>query len=189
MSGKQTLPCTQDQYENIIDLLFNGVGTAILPNPKIATALEIEANTGLRIGDVLKLRMSEIVKSGNGYRFNLIEQKTKKRRTFVVPDPVYKFLSDYCKKNGIEKHDIIFPITVRGVQKHLQKVCDYLGYEDISTHSFRKKFACSAYANSGHDVELVRVLLQHSSVSTTSRYLGITNDRITGVMNQCVSLV
>lgn len=35
----------------------------------------------------------------------------------------------------------MFPITERAVQKQLHIVCDYLGYEGISTHSFRKWYA------------------------------------------------
>ena len=191
MSGKKTVPCTQEQYEQIINLTRDGVGTAIEPNPRIATALEVEANTGLRIGDVLRLRMADFIKDGNGgYRFNdLVEQKTRKIRSFYIPKDVHTFLKKYCERNGIDNDSRIFPISVRCVQKHLQKVTDYLGFEDISTHSFRKMFAGAAYVNSGYDIELVKELLQHSSTTTTSKYLRITNERMAGVLNKCVSLI
>lgn len=65
----------------------------------------------------------------------------------------------------------IFPITTRAVQKYLQKVADYLGYEGIGTHSFRKFFASELYETNDHDIELVRELLQHSSTVTTQRYI------------------
>jgi hypothetical protein len=40
------------------------------------------------------------------------------------------------------------------VQKHLKKVCDWLGpgYEDISTHSFRKYFGTEIYYKNGKAV-------------------------------------
>ena len=68
----------------------------------------------------------------------------------------------------------MFPLTERAVQKHLQKVVDYLGYGDnIGTHSFRKYFATEIYKNNNYDIVLVKTLLQHSSVATTQKYIGI----------------
>ena len=57
-------------------------------------------------------------------------------------------------------------------------VCDYLDYEGISTHSFRKWYATEIYKNNGYDIALVQRLLQHSSASTTQRYIGVETQRI-----------
>ena len=57
-------------------------------------------------------------------------------------------------------------------------VCDYLGYEGISTHSFRKWYATEIYKSNGYDIALVQRLLQHSSAATTQRYIGIEPQRI-----------
>ena len=191
MAGKTTVACTQEQYETIITTIFEGVGTAIQPNPRIATILEIEANTGLRIGDVLMLRRGSIIKDGKRYRFDIVEHKTKKKRTFTVPTQVYNFIEDYCEIAGIEGGEVIFPITVRAVQKHLSTVIGYLGegYDNIGTHSFRKRFASEAYEKSDHDIELVRRLLQHSSTSVTSRYIGISDKRTETVLSECVTII
>ena len=63
-------------------------------------------------------------------------------------------------------------------KKQLTIVCDHLGYEGISTHSFRKWYATEIYKNSGYDIALVQRLLQHSSAATTQRYIGIEPQRI-----------
>lgn len=191
MAGKTTVACTQEQYETLITTIFQGIGTAIMPNPRVATILEIEANTGLRIGDVLSLKRGSIIKDGARYRFNITEQKTGKKRTFTVPTEVYSFIEEYCEIAGIDDGEVIFHITVRAVQKHLSRVVEYLGdgYENIGTHSFRKRFASEAYARSGNDIELVRRLLQHSSVSVTSRYIGISDKRTEAVLSECVTII
>lgn len=191
MPGKTTVACSHEQYETLISTIFEGIGTAILPNPRIATALEIQANTGLRIGDILSLRMSCIIKDGNRYRFNMIEEKTKKRRNFIVPAAVYDFLSEYVDKYGVGADDVIFPITERAVQKHLRRVCDYLGngYDHISTHSFRKYFGTEIYYANNCDLELVRRLYQHSSAAVTARYLGISDKKIDDALQNHVRLV
>ena len=72
----------------------------------------------------------------------------------------------------------MFPITARAVQKQLHIVCDYLGYEKISTHSFRKWYATEIYKANGYDIALVQRLLQHSSTEVTQRYIGIEPQRI-----------
>ncbi len=72
----------------------------------------------------------------------------------------------------------MFPLTTRTVQKQLALVCDYLGYEGISTHSFRKWYATEIYKKNGYDIALIQRLLQHSSAAVTQRYIGIEPQRI-----------
>lgn len=170
MANKTTVALTLDQYKEIINTMRSG-GAGFRKNDRIATALVLEANLGIRIEDVLQLRLADFLKDGANYRLNIVEKKTKKDRTFIVPVPVYQFIYIYCIENNIEKNDIIFPITTRAVQKHLKKVAEYLGYEYIGTHSFRKFFATDMYEKNNHDIELVRELLQHSSTATTQRYI------------------
>ena len=64
------------------------------------------------------------------------------------------------------------------MQKQLAIVCDYLGHQNISTHSFRKWYATEIYKNNGYDIALVQRLLQHSSAAVTQRYIGIEPQRI-----------
>ena len=41
-------------------------------NNRIATALVIQANLGLRIGDILNLRLQDIIRDGDRYRLNIM---------------------------------------------------------------------------------------------------------------------
>ena len=66
-------------------------------------------------------------------------------------------------RNGIGRNELMFPLTTRAVQKQLALVCDYLGYEGISTHSFRKWYATEIYKKNGYDIALVQRLLQHTA--------------------------
>ena len=131
---------TTPQYQTIIRTIKTGRGS-LRANPRIATALVAEANLGMRIGDVLKLRLTDIVRDGGRYRLNVTEEKTGKKRTFSVPDEVYNFLKTYAEDQSIPDGGYLFPISVRAVQKHLKAVCDILGYDNVSTHSFRKWYA------------------------------------------------
>ena len=53
-----------------------------------------------------------------------------------------------------------------------------MGYEGISTHSFRKCYATEIYKNYGYDIAFVQCLLQHSSAAVTQRYIGIEPQQI-----------
>ena len=175
--NKKTKALTTAQYKKIIQTMREGF-TGCRPNERIATALVLEDNLGLRISDILKLRLCDIVRDGDRYRLEITEQKTGKRRIFTVPLVIQQYIENYCLRNGIRRTDMMFPITERAVQKQLHIVCDYLGFEGISTHSFRKWYATEIYNANGYDIALVQRLLQHSNASTTQRYIGIEPQRI-----------
>ena len=175
--NKKTKALTTEQYKEIIQTLKEGF-SGCRPNERIATILVLEGNLGLRISDILKLRLCDIVKDGDRYRLEIVEQKTGKSRVFTVPLVIQQYIENYCLRNGIQRSDVIFPITERAVQKQLAIVCDYLGFTGISTHSFRKWYATEIYNANGYDIALVQRLLQHSSAATTQRYIGIEPQRI-----------
>lgn len=175
--NKSTVALTFEQYKEIIQTMKKGF-TGCRPNERFATALILEANLGLRISDILKLRLSDIVKDGERYRLSVVEKKTGKARNFTIPLALYQFIRCYCLDNNIAPDRIIFPVTARAVQKQLKLVCDYLGIKGISSHSFRKFYATEIYKNSGYNIALVQQLLQHSSASVTQRYIGIQQQEL-----------
>lgn len=172
--NKTTVALTKEQFEEIITTMKTG-GVGFRKNNMIATALVLEANLGIRIEDILRLRFKDIIMDGDRYRLDIIEEKTKKKRNFTVPFPIYQYIKLYVMENEIKDDEVIFPTCERNVQKYLKKVVEYLEYENIGTHSFRKFYATDIYINSNYNIVLVQQLLQHSSVATTQRYIGITS--------------
>lgn len=176
MANKRTRAISGEEFEKIIETIRTGFilpnGECVRPNVRIAAALILEANLGLRIGDIVRLRLADILFEGGRYHLNIIEQKTEKLRTFTVPTDIYIFLQRYAIQNGLKDTQRLFPITVRAVQLHLQKVCQYLNLTG-GTRSFRKFFAVSIYTENDFNVELARTLLQHSSVAVTQHYLSV----------------
>lgn len=175
--NKKTKALTTEQYKQIIQTMREGF-CGCRPNERVATALVLEGNLGLRISDIVKLRPCEIVQDGDRYRLEIVEQKTNKRRVFTVPLVIAQYVENYCLRNSIGRNDLIFPITERAVQKQLALVCAYLGIVGVSTHSFRKWYATEIYKANGFDIALVQRLLQHSSAAVTQRYIGIEPQRI-----------
>ena len=163
--NKKTKALTTPEYKEVIQTLRAGF-SGCRPNERVATALVLEGNLGLRISDILQLRACDIVHDGDRFRLEITEQKTGKRRVFTVPLVIQQYIENYCLRNGIKRTELMFPITERAIQKQLRIVCDYLGFEGISTHSFRKWYATEIYKANGFDIALVQRLLQHSSTDS-----------------------
>ena len=163
--NKKTRAVTEGQYKKIISVIRSGFvcadGHVVKPNERIATALSLEANLGLRISDILQLKLSAIIRDGNRYRLD----------------------------NNLNPSANLFEIQERAVNKYLKLACDHLKISGIASHSFRKYFATSIYVNNNYNIELVRVLLQHSSVVTTQRYLSIQTREIENALQNHIMLV
>ena len=191
--NKRTVALATEQYKKIIKTKMSGFvdedQNIVKPNRRIATALTLEANLGLRIGDILKLRLSDIIRDGDRYRLDIIEEKSGKKREFTVPLEIYAYIQNYALENNIRTTAKLFEISERAVNKHLQKVCKYLNLDGIGSHSFRKFFATTIYNNNRHNINLVRVLLQHSSIATTQRYIGIQSEEIEEALQKHVHLI
>lgn len=131
----------------------------------------IALETGLRIGDVAKLRWEEI--SGNTITF--VAQKTGKRGTAVISDDLRRALqAARHRKQG----DWLFPsplkrgehITRQSLWRKLKRACARAGVnpEGFSPHSFRKVYGVREYKR--HGIGAVQAGLQHTDISTTEIY-------------------
>lgn len=190
--NKRTVALTFDQYQNIINTIKSGfchAGREYQPNERIATALMLEANLGLRIGDVLHLHACDIIRDGDRYRLNIKEEKTEKSRYFTVTNEIRDFIEEYRKSRNLNELQRLFDVSERQIQKHLKAACDFLGLSGISTHSFRKFFATEIYINNGYNIELVRQLMQHSSAAVTQRYIGIQQEHVEMALKNHVHLL
>ena len=176
-----TRPVEVSEYKRVIELCISGFEyqeedklKRFKTNKQLALILQLQASLGLRIGDVLKLR----VNSFKGDKLETIEEKTGKLQYRTINAAIVNIIMNYAIENNLKKDDLIFNVKVRAVQKQLKIVCDYLNLENISTHSFRKLFACTAYQNNDKDIYLVKELLNHSSIATTQRYIKVSQEAI-----------
>lgn len=193
MANFKTRAVSKEEFELIIKTISTGFvlpdGRRVKPNERVATILTLQANLGLRVGDVVKLRLSDIVLENGRYHLDITEQKTQKTRNFTVPAEVYIYIQNYAIKRGLKPKQRLFDISVRTVQNHLQLTCDYLGFgHSLGTHAFRKFFAQSIYENNNFDIVLVKELLQHSSVAITQRYVGVGSQRVEQALQNHVVL-
>lgn len=186
---KATRPLEVEEYETIIKLCKEGFTyldkntgreKKFRPNSPLAFALALQATLGFRASDIVNLKVSDFNRS----KFAIKEIKTGKWQNRDLNDAMYNKLLEYAVNNNLDKDDFIYPNKVRNMQQQLKIITDYLGYKNIGTHSFRKLFAHTLYEESGHDIELVRHVLNHSDIKTTMRYLGVSMKKLKEMSNK-----
>ena len=91
--NKKTKALTTAQYKEIIQTMREGFA-GFRPNERVATALVLEGNLGIRISDIVNLRPCDIVRDGDRYRLEIVEQKTGKHREFTVPLVVKQYIEN-----------------------------------------------------------------------------------------------
>ena len=190
--NKICVALTMEQYVRSIELMRNGFmlsGVLVKPNERMAAIEVVQASLGLRLGDVLKLSMSSFIKDGGRWRLDIVEQKTGKVRRFTVPVEVYSFIQGYAMNRGIGRSARLFGISERQVERHLNKVFEKMGLplRQYGSHSYRKFFATRVYLDNEMNIELVRVLLQHSSVAISQKYLGISQKMVEDALAKTAS--
>jgi len=142
-------------------------------------------NSGLRISDLLKLKVSDVAdESGNVKdRITLREKKTGKSKDFPVGATAKKAILEYLDDAKPKLDDYLFPSRKGGgplsrfqAYRILSDAAKIAGIkEKIGTHSLRKTFGYHAYKQ-GMDLSVVQKLLNHSSPGQTLAYIGITQD-------------
>lgn len=147
--------------------------------------------TACRSSDVRALRWMDVIDT-NGVQ--ITEKKTKKVRVIPFnPSVRQKILELYKLLRSPSKEEYIFinqktgkPITIQGVNKALKQIkAKYnIAADHFSTHSFRKTFGRFVYDSPGDKSEnliKLNVILKHSSLEVTKRYIGITKDEISSL--------
>lgn len=108
--NKKTIVVDSETYQRIIQTMkesFDQSGVHYQHNVRIATVLVLEYNLGLRVGDILQLKMDSFVRDGERYRLDIYEEKTGKCRDFTVPDDAYWTLIQLMRRRDtIKTHQI-----------------------------------------------------------------------------------
>lgn len=156
-------------------------------------------NSALRISDLLTLRIGHFLddQARIKHRFEIHEQKRGKRHEVVINNSIRTALEEYLSANsGIENnpnHFVFFntksnnftePIKRGQAWKFTTSICHEVGLRgNYGTHSLRKTWG---YHARQQDVDLALIMhkLNHSSIATTKRYLGITDEELQEVVQR-----
>ena len=134
--------------------------------------------TGLRITDILNLRVSDVKNTEYIY---IHEQKTGKEKRFLMHPDLRKELNEYLvdKKDSEylikSRHGRNKPITRAMAYSILKEVAQEFNIESLGTHSMRKTFGYFLYKQT-NDIVILKEIFNHSDLGTTLRYIGLIQD-------------
>ncbi len=143
----------------------------------------IGINTGLRVNDLVRLKVRHVK---DKMIFDIREGKTHKRREInigMLQEEIQRFIADK------QPDDYLFTsqkgskaISTTQVYRILNDAADYLGRDDIGTHTMRKTFGYHHYKQF-KDVAILQEIFNHAAPSITKRYIGIRQDEINASLN------
>ena len=131
--------------------------------------------TGLRVGEIVQLRLSDVTLDDRKGSVVVREGKGTKRREIPLNSRIRKALLDYLRvRPDVEGEDLFLGqrdegIQSKTVQRAVLRFAGEAGLENVTPHVLRHSFA-KALIDSGVTLEKVATLLGHSNLNTTRIY-------------------
>ena len=148
-------------------------------------------NVGLRAGDLLSLKISDVTDGKTIFdEVTIKEEKTGKARTFVLNKNAKEAIRTYLDTfKSVNLNAYLFKsrkgghLGVRTLHHIIKSTLKDLGIKgNYGTHTLRKTMAFHRYINNV-PIETLQKMLNHSSSEITLRYIGITKEVIIDCYN------
>ena len=152
-------------------------------------------NSGLRVQDLLALKIGDVKHTNVGDRIVIREKKTGKENVFMINKEIKEALDDYLKT--IEAKDELFlfksrkgsnsPLTTYAVTKYVKEWCDAVNLHiNAGAHTLRKTWCYQQRTRYGSSWELLSRRLLHFSPAITRRYLGIQEEEVEEILMKSI---
>ena len=156
---------------------------AVVTNPKHALMLKLSYGMGLRVSEIVNLKVTDI---DSGNMQVLIERgKGKKDRYVNLPESILDDLREYYKEYRPSKY--LFEgqgggkYSIRSAQYVFKSALDKAKInKDVGIHSLRHSYATHLLEN-GTDISFIQDLLGHCSIKTTMRYVNVAQKSLKNV--------
>lgn len=140
----------------------------------------IGINSGLRISDILKLRVRDVK---GKEQVSIREKKTGKQRIFPMTPILKRELKNYCLYKDLDEFLIKSqqgynkPISRERAYMILRDAGETLGLYNLGTHTLRKTFGYHFYMQY-KDIVTLQKIFNHADPSITLHYIGIEQSHI-----------
>jgi len=140
----------------------------------------------LRACDLLKLRVSDVSQGGRiACRAAVVQQKTQRSVQFEITEQTRKAVTDWIQFANLGFSDYLFPsriirsphLSTRQYARIVESWVASIGLDPAAygTHSMRRTKASLVYRRT-KNIRAVQLLLGHTKLESTVRYLGIEVD-------------
>ena len=158
----------------------------ILPNLKHRSILTLGYSAGLRISEVINLKVNHI--DSSRMQIRVVGAKGKKDRYTVLSISTLDLLRNYYKM--YQPKDWLFSgmkptsqYSVSSIRKILKRACEKTRInKKISYHTLRHCFA-THLLEQGTSIQIIQQLLGHANIRTTSIYLHVQQYKLDQVIS------
>lgn len=177
-------------YDELLEI-FNNLEIKTNYDLRDRLILELLYATGIRVSELVNLKISDITISNQSIR--VFGKGSKERIVYfnnVCKNILEKYLKIYKEINKKNLDYLILntkgeQITTAGISYILNQIIKKISFnKHITPHMLRHTFA-THLLNNGCDLLTVQELLGHSSISTTGIYTHVTLDHIKDVYYNC----
>lgn len=154
---------------------------SLLPNvysDHLMPMVLVSINTGIRRGELLNLRWTDVDLIGNRLTVAAISSKSKKERHIPLNLEAFDVLKRWKGQQSIA-YEYVFPNRegkpLVTITKGWKALLERAQIDDFRWHDLRHHFA-SKLAIAGVDLNTIRSLLGHASYSTTLRYAHLSEN-------------
>jgi integrase/recombinase XerD len=162
------------------------------PGLKYKAALSVAYGAGLRVSEVVALKVSDI---DSGRMMIRIEQSKRRKDRYAMLSPrLLGLLRDWwlvCRSRGwlFPGRDPVQPITTRQLTRACHAAAQAAGIDKhVSPHTLRHSFA-THLLEQNVDVRVIQVLLGHTKLDTTARYTQVATNTIRNVTSPLDHLI
>ena len=143
--------------------------------------------TGARVSELINVDLKDLDIWAKRIR---LHRKGGDVQTLPLSDDVVSFLGVYLKERRRRAHCRAAFVSIRGRRLTQQSIGEIVNRcarrarlpKRISPHTLRHSFATTLLSN-GENLQTIRVLMNHKSLSTTARYLHTQDDQLNAAVN------
>jgi integrase len=147
---------------------------------------DLAIDSKLRGCDLVRIRISDLVSGGEiRTRATVVQQKTARPVQFEIMEPTRTSLHCWLENRRGIVDDFVFPsrtdqgahLCTRQYGRLVDEWVDAIDLrnQDYGTHSLRRTKASIIYKQTGN-LRAVQILLGHSKIESTVRYLGVDTE-------------
>ncbi len=149
---------------------------------RLYSIVEILLQTGIRIGELTRLRKSDIKQTKDG-KISYLQIEpfgSHPERKVPLNNSAKRALDEYLKIRPKTNSDVLFvtktgnPLLVRNIRTSIDRAFERAGIKDAKVNDLRNTFIAHHLAN-GVSLVTVSKLVGHKRLSTTEKYLNIIN--------------
>ena len=180
------------KVEPIIDLKsVKSIKKILSDAPRDKLLFVMGVNSGLRVQDLLALKIGDVKDVQIGERITLREKKTGKENVIILNKETKAALDSYLATVKDDDEHFLFksrkgrnyPITTYAVTQMVQRWADEINLVgNFGAHSLRKTWCYHQRKTFGVSWEVLAKRLNHSSPSITRRYLGVQEEEVEEIL-------